>query len=78
MVLPSTGEILSWDKKVDFAEVVVRYCSLAPLWLTKDDKIAYSDQKFCDWDLKLLQATQHQGSQDWQISGLPVVAALSR
>ena len=40
MVLPSTGEILSWDKKVDFAEVVVRYCSLAPLWLTKDDKIA--------------------------------------
>ena len=40
--------------------------------------IAYSDQNFCDWDLKLLQATQHQGSHDRQFSGLPVVAALSR
>ena len=47
------------------------------LWNCRDRlwTIAYSYQKFCDWDLKLLQATQHQGSHDWQISGLPAVAA---
>ena len=40
--------------------------------------IAYSDQKFCDWDLKLLQATQHQGSHGRWFLKSPVVAALKR
>ena len=38
-------------------------------------RIAHSYQKFWDWDLKLLQATQHQGSHDWQIQNLPVLLA---
>ena len=41
-------------------------------------EIAYSDQKFWDWDLKLLQATQHQGSHDQWFLKSPVVAALKR
>ena len=59
---PVAHLFVEWNKKV----------------LCKTIAIAHSDQNFFDWDLKLLQPTQHQGSQDWQISGLPVVAALSR
>ena len=54
-----------------------KYISTTSSFEIIEKSIAYSDQNFCDWDLKLLQATQHQGSHDRQFSGLPVVAALS-
>ena len=53
---------LLWNFSRKFARLVLKHCiGLLPLFFFFS-KIAYSDQKFCDWDLKLLQATQHQGT----------------
>ena len=70
LLMPQKCWLLFTELTTEFTQLVKNYT-----YIIFHVEIAYSYQKFCDWDLKLLQATQHQGSHDRQISGLPVVAA---